>query len=163
MGLLTRTLEFPLINRYSRQFFDLTVNEINVRFLYDSGAKIPVWCSGTDKFLKSFPGAEKLDGGCQITGFGKGKESADAYSIPVFALDDGKKKFEIEKLVVALLLKPFIGCDFIISETMFTKTDTFSYRREKRELHLICDDKVYHCSAIRRDQEIKDISVWTQT
>ena len=99
---------------------------------------------------------------CQISGFGKGREKAEAYMIPEFCLNDGNKVFEIERLVVALLDKPYIGCDFLISETMFSKVDSFTYRREKRELHLIGEDRLYHCTARQQGEEVIDITVWTQ-
>ena len=54
MDLSIQTLVFPLINRYSRQFFELEYNDVFVRFLYDSGAKMPVWCRGLEKFMESF-------------------------------------------------------------------------------------------------------------
>ena len=162
MDLSIQTLVFPLINRYSRQFFELECNDIFVRFLYDSGAKMPVWCRGTGKFMIAFPEAEKLDMNCRISGFGKGREKAEAYMIPSFCLDDGSKKFVIERLVVALLDKPYIGCDFLISETMFSKVDTFTYRREKRELHIVGEDRPYYCTARQQGTEVIDITVWAQ-
>ena len=162
MDLLIQTLVFPLINRYSRQFFDLKYNDVSVRFLYDSGAKMPVWCRGTKKFMAAFPEAEKFDMICKISGFGKGREKADVYMIPKFCLYAGNKAFVIERLVVALLDKPYIGCDFLISETMFSKVDSFTYRREKRELHIVGENRLYHCTARQQGDEVVDIAVWVQ-
>ncbi len=123
---------------------------------------MPVWTSGEGKFIEAFPEALKLEGECKISGFGKGRESARVYVIPLFSIEDGNGRFEIERLVIALLQKPYIGCDFLISETMFSKIDSLSFRREKRELHLICENRKYQCTARKNGNEILDISVWVQ-
>ena len=65
-------------------------------------------------------------------------------------------------MVVALLDKSYIGCDFLISETMFSKVDTFTYRREKRELHIVGEGRLYHCTVRKHGNEVLDIAVWTQ-
>ena len=157
-----QTLALPLINKYSRQFFNQTVNQIDVRFLYDSGAKMPVWCSSVTKFMEVFTDASRLKESCMISGFGKGRENADVYMIPCFEIRDGDIRYQIERLVIAILPKPYMGCDFLISETMFAKIDTFSYRMRKRELHLMFEDRPYRCTARKLKGEILDISVWSQ-
>ncbi len=123
---------------------------------------MPVWCTGSVKLLSAFPNAEKMDYICKISGFGRDIEPAEVYMIPDFKLNTENGSYSINRLHIASLEKPHIGCDFVISETMFSKIDTFSYRREKRELHLVCESKDYHCSARRMDKEILDISVWSQ-
>ena len=162
MDLSIQTLVFPLINRYSRQFFEIDYYGVTVRYLYDSGAKMPVWCTGRNKFLQAFPDAAKMNEHCSISGFGKGIEQADVYVIPDFVISDGNSQYEIERLVVAMLMKPHIGCDFLISETMFSKIDSFSYRRKKRQLHLVGENRPYQCTTRKNGDRILDISVWTQ-
>ena len=157
-----QTLRFPLINTFTRQFFDKKINDINVRFLYDSGAKIPVWCTGIKKFLKAYPDAKKIDGGCSISGFGKGKERAEVYCIPEFSLVDDDTEYLINNLVIAILTKPYIGCDFLISEAMVSKVDTMTARMGKKELSIICENREYNCTAKRVGVDVKDIAVWMQ-
>ncbi|MBR6230238.1 MAG: hypothetical protein IKQ97_10915 [Eubacterium sp.] len=157
-----RTLKYPLINRYSRQIFDVSINQISVRFMYDSGARIPVWCSGEKKFLSAFPKAICLPEKCRISGFGKGDELSDVFMIPRFELESDDGVFVIERLIVAMMTKPQIGSDFIISETMLSKVDSITYRRELKELHLIGEEKPFRCTAMKNGKEIIDISIWSQ-
>ena len=56
MGSSTQTLIFPLTNRSVRQVFDYETDTVAYRLMYDSGARIPVWCSDVEFFLKAFPG-----------------------------------------------------------------------------------------------------------
>ena len=47
---------------------------------------------------------------------------------------------------MVVLFKPNIGCDFLLSETMVSKMDTFTYRRNKKELQvmrLLWDDRAW--------------------
>ena len=51
MGSSTQTLIFPLTNRSVRQVFDYETDTVAYRLMYDSGARIPVWCSDVEFFL----------------------------------------------------------------------------------------------------------------
>ncbi|MCR4611180.1 MAG: hypothetical protein K5644_04710 [Lachnospiraceae bacterium] len=45
---------------------------------------------------------------------------------------------------------------------MFSKADTTTLRREKRELQIVYEDRDYYCSALRRDGSLIDVTVWLQ-
>ncbi len=165
MELQDQVLSFPLTNLLSRQVFRYSFGNSFILMMYDSGAQIPVWCRSVGKLLKIYPDAKKTEYHCEIAGFGKETEMSDVYVIPTFELSDGSVSFRIENLVVAVLYKPFIGCDFLLSETMFSKTDTLTTRREKRELKICFDDigRPFRCTARMRTKDIvQGMAVWTQ-
>ena len=162
MGLLTQTLVFPLTNRSARQVFDYETSTAQIRFMYDTGARVPVWCSDESFLTVAYPDAYRTAMVGRVSGFGKGTENSLVYCIPRFVLSDGIREFVIKDLLVAVLFKPQIGCDFLISETMFSKTDTFTFRRKKKELHILAENKEFHCTAKSADNELLDIAVWSQ-
>ena len=141
MELQDQVLSFPLTNTLSRQVFEYNVNDTDFLLMYDSGAQIPVWCRSTEKLHYIYPNAKKTNYHCEISGFGKETEQSDVYVIPMFELSDGIYSFQIKDLIIAALYKPFIGCDLLLSETMFSKTDTLTVRRGKRELQISYDNK----------------------
>ena len=163
MGSSTQTLIFPLTNRSVRQVFDYETDTVAYRLMYDSGARIPVWCSDVEFFLKAFPEAKKAEITAKVTGFGKEAETASVYIIPKYTLNDGNTEIVINNLSVVVLFKPNIGCDFLLSETMVSKMDTFTYRRGKKELHIVSDKSEYNCTTRKNSGELIDIAIWVQS
>ncbi len=163
MELQDQVLLFPLTNVLSRQIFEYQINGWNVLMMYDSGAQIPVWCRSEKLFCSVFPYAKKTDFYCDISGFGRETERSNVYIIPLFELSRKDVSFQIKNLLVAALFKPFIGCDLLLSETMFSKTDTLTTRRGKRELCVSYAkmNRPFVCSAISLNKEAIGISVWT--
>ncbi len=159
----TQILRFPLTNRSVRQVFDYETDTVAYRLMYDSGARIHVWCSDVEFFLKAFPEAKKADITAKVAGFGKEAETASVYIIPKYTLKDGNTEIIINNLSVVVLFKPNIGCDFLLSETMVSKIDTFTYRRGKKELHIISDKSEYNCTARKNNGELIDIAIWIQS
>ena len=74
MGSQDQILSFPLTNTQSRQVFRYLTSNGSILMMYDSGAKIPVWCSGADVFADMYPEAKKTKYHCEISGFGKQTE-----------------------------------------------------------------------------------------
>lgn len=130
--------------------------------MYDSGARMPVWCTGDELLCKAYPDAKKTDLFCNVTGFGTGSENGHVYLVPEFVVSDGVSRYVIHNLCIISMLKPNIGCDLLISETMFAKADTTTMRREKRELQIIYEDREFYCTPIRRDGTMIDVTIWTQ-
>ena len=162
MGSSIQTLVLPLTNQRSRQIFRYDNGIEKIRMMYDSGARVPVWCTGHELLCKAYPEAVKTDLSSDVSGFGSGSEQGDVYVIPEFELSDGSARYVIHNLSIVSISKPNIGCDLLISETMFAKADTTTLRREKRELHIIYEDRDYYCTAVRRDGTMLDVAVWTQ-
>ena len=159
-----QVLRFPLTNVLSRQIFEYQINGWNVLMMYDSGAQIPVWCRSEELFCRVFPDARKTDFYCEISGFGRETERSSVYIIPLFELSGKNASFQIKNLLIANLFKPFIGCDLLLSETMFSKTDTLTTRRGKRELQVSFSkmNRPFICSAMSHNKEAIGISVWTE-
>ena len=162
MESLTQTLVLPLTNQKSRLIFRYDNGNEKIWMMYDSGASIPVWCSGDDLLIKAYPDAIKMNLDCNISGFGTGTERGNVYVIPDFKISKGNAAYTIHNLFVISILKPNIGCDFLMSETMFTKTDMTILRRNAREMKILFDDRDYYCTAMRRNGILLDTVIWTQ-
>ena len=68
--------------------------------MYDSGARVPVWCTGHNLLLKAYPDAIKTDLSGSISGFGTGSEQGNSnYGRSHFADD--------HFLIVISQIKPF--------------------------------------------------------
>lgn len=158
------TLSFQLTNVLTRQLFEYDTGNALITMLYDSGAQIPVWCAGKEVLLEAYPDAKKTSLKCIISGFGKEKETAEIYVLPAFELSNGEISFVIENLYIAELSKPFIGADFIISETMLSKTNTTTIRLDRRELQISYKklDRNFKCTPMRKGKELSGITVWMQ-
>ena len=159
-----QTLSFQLTNVSTKQIFEYNTGNSEITMMYDSGAQIPVWCAGKEVLLAAYPDVRKKALCCTISGFGKEKDNGDIFVIPHFCLTNGEAKFAIDNLYIVELFKPFIGCDFLLSETIFSKSDTTTVRRGKRELHILFDDlgRNYQCTPKKHGKEVAEIAVWTQ-
>ena len=52
-------------------------------------------------------------------------------------------------------------CDFVLSDTMFSHTDTLIRRRQHKELEIIYDKTEYHCSPLYEKNRFTVIT-WAQ-
>ena len=159
-----QVLRFPLANVLSRQIFEYQINGWNILMMYDSGAQIPVWCRSAELLCNVFSNAKKTTFYCEISGFGREIERSSVYIIPLFELNGKNASFQIKNLLIANLFKPFIGCDLLLSETMFSKTDTMTTRRGRRELCISYNKmtRPFICSPMTRNKKAMGISVWTE-
>ena len=141
-------LEFPLNVKLDspRPIFKAYINQIPFRCMLDTGADIPVFCKGALLFEKF---AEKMDGVSPfkmltVGGFGKTVEQAMLWNIDRFLLSDKECNIEYRGMKVAVMDKPSIPCDMILSASMFMKMkytiDCFSRRHL---LTIEADRKVY--------------------
>ncbi|MBQ9438952.1 MAG: hypothetical protein IJU50_11560 [Lachnospiraceae bacterium] len=149
MECFMRTLALQLFNQKSRPSFQYTSNDIKVMCLIDSGAETPVWCSGEELFLSAYPKAIKQNYDSEIRGFGKGADKGKVYVIPDFFIADGKETYRIKNLQVAVCYHPLIGYDFVMSDTMFAKTDTFIHRMGGKYIEFFYEKEIYHCAVKR--------------
>ena len=164
MGSQDLILSFPLTNTRSRQIFEYKRDNGDILMMYDSGAQIPVWCVGKTLLKVAYPNVEKTDLIANIAGFGKEFEKCSIFRIPMFTLKSGDIEFCIKDLLVAEIYKPSIGCHLLLSETMFSKTDTITTRRKERTLQIAYDDvgRAFICTARRNGKELVGLTVWTQ-
>ena len=83
------------------------------------------------------------------------------YIIPVFELADNHSVYRINNLQVAVCRHPEIGCDFVLSDTMFSKTDTLISRRKEKRMNIIFDKSEYYCTP-RYDGNRFTVVTWAQ-
>ena len=124
-------------------------NGIEVTALFDTGAETPVWCSAEEDFLESYPDAVKQGWESEVRGFGKDSEKGAVYIIPEFTLSDGKETYIIKNLQIVVCNHPLIGYDFVLSDTMFSKTDTFIHRIGNKYIEIGFEKDFYHCAVKR--------------
>ena len=146
-----QTLVLKLFNRKNRPCFSYVSNDEEVMALLDSGAETPVWCAGEGEFRAAYPDAQKLDWKTEIHGFGSEPEQSAVYIIPEFVLSNNGVVYKIENLQVAVCYHPLIGCDFVMSDTMFSKADTFIHRIGKKYVEFFFENDSYRCAVKRAD------------
>ena len=144
-----RTLVLQLFNRKNRPSFRYESSNVTVDALIDTGAETPVWCRGERRFKRAYPDAVKQDWESEIRGFGKDAEKGAVYIIPQFILTDGNEKYVVENLQLVVCKHPHIGYDFVMSDTMFAKTDTFIHRINNKYVEIMYEKGRYQCAAKR--------------
>lgn len=144
-----QTLVLQLFNRKNRQSFRYESNNVKVDALLDTGAETPVWCKGEKKLMLAYPEAVKQDWKSEIRGFGKEAEDGAVYVIPEFSLTDGKTSYKITNLQISVCDHPLIGYDFVMSDTMFSKADTFIHRIGNKYIEIIFEKDSYQCASKR--------------
>ena len=99
--------------------------------------------------MSAFPDAIKQDWEGEIRGFGTSPQKGAVYIIPKFELDDGNEKYRIINLLIAVCYRPSIGYDFVMSDTMFAKTDTTIRRMRGKQLIIEYEKEEYRCAVKR--------------
>lgn len=157
-----RTLSLRLLNSRERPFIYYSSGSIDVTALIDTGALTPVWCMGKKRFLKAYPEALKqADETCLVSGFGEMPIEGETYIIPEFILHGEGSPYVVKNLYVAVCRHPRIGCDFVLSDTMFSHTDTMIRRRGLKRLE-ISFNRPYYMSTPRFEVDGFTISTWAQ-
>lgn len=157
-----QTLSFKLINSRTRPFISYYSENREVLALIDTGALTPIWCMGVKSFLKAYPNAIHKSGEtCHISGFGQTPIIGKTYIIPRFVLQDTNASYVILNLQVAVCRHPQIGCDFVLSDTMFSKTDMCIIRRGKKRLVLHYDQNSYQCTPLYSGNHFT-VTTWGQ-
>lgn len=150
MGSSLQVLSLPLFNRRSRPQFVYRVNDIEVTALFDTGAATPVWCSGEEDFCRIYTDATKMEQSCEIAGFGEMPVVASVYRIPEFTIISESARYCIRELTIAVCDYPKVGCDIVLSDTMFSKTDTFIHRLHEKYIEFMYERDFYQCAIMQR-------------
>lgn len=141
-------LVFPLnITLYSpRPIFKAYINGIPFKCMLDTGADIPVFCKGTELFkeiVKEMEGVSEFKDSL-IGGFGKTDESTMLWNIDNFVLSDKTSSIAYREMKIAVIHKPKIPCDMILSASMFMKMKCqLDCLSEKHALTIIADREIY--------------------
>jgi hypothetical protein len=116
---------------------------------------------GKARLQKAYPCAKQKDENCDVAGFGEKPIKGDVFIIPEFILSDGNATYKIIDLQIAVCDHPQIGCDFVLSDTMFSHADTLFFRRNQKHVDIVYDKKEYHCTA-RYEGERFTVVTWAQ-
>lgn len=141
-------LKFPLnITLDSpRPIFKAYINGIPFRCMLDTGADIPVFCKGALLFEELVKGMEGISKFRNLTvgGFGKMEESALLWNMDNFVLEDKSSSITYRGMKIAVMDKPAIPCDMILSASMFMKMRyTIDCSSRKHILTIAADKNVY--------------------
>lgn len=97
------------------------VNDNQLVFMMDTGANIPVWCSGIAKLKYVYKNCKDTGFFADLNGFGGKGERCKIFEIPHFALTDNKTVLYYDKIFVAVTERRIFQYDLILSNTMFYK------------------------------------------
>ena len=88
--------------------------------MLDSGASIPVWCSGEEQLVEIFPKA-KLEGDVKyiLGGFGREFELAKVYRIPALVLNNGMHSITFYNTYLPVVNKDRFGANLIMPSSFF--------------------------------------------
>lgn len=146
-------LKFPLNIKLDspRPIFNAYINGISFRCMLDTGADIPVFCKGIlifEEFVKKMDGVSKFKS-IAVGGFGKTDESAMLWNMDPFILSDSKGNIEYKGMKIAVMDKPNIPCDMILSASMFMKM----------RYTIDCSSKK-HCLTIKADKDMYGVGYY---
>ncbi|MBQ9513145.1 MAG: hypothetical protein IJR58_08120 [Lachnospiraceae bacterium] len=159
----TKKVSFKLSKRLSRPFFDYDTGTEMISVLFDTGANIPIWCTGEALLLSAYPDAHRINQKQIVRGFGKNPESGEVFQIPVFELKDENTAYRLHNLQFIVLDRPEIGCDFLICPGMFAKSDYYVTNRGKKEITFVSDKEDYYFTPIHDSNGgIERYTVWEQ-
>lgn len=141
-------LIFPLnITLYSpRPIFKAYINDVPFKCMLDTGADIPVFCKGTALFreiVKGMGGVSEFRNS-SIGGFGKTDEAVMLWNIDNFILSDNNSSIAYKGMKIAVMDKPKIPCDMILSASMFMKMKyVIDCSSDKHTLTIMADRGIY--------------------
>lgn len=142
------SLVFPLnISLYSpRPIFKAYINDIPFKCMLDTGADIPVFCKGTELFreiVKEMEGISEFKNS-SIGGFGKTDETVMLWNIDNFVLSDKNSSIAYRGMKIAVMDKPKIPCDMILSASMFMRMKyVIDCSSDVHTLTILADRNIY--------------------
>ena len=145
---------FPLAKTETKPTFRTEIKGESVKCLFDTGADMPVWCSGIDYLKYLFDGIKEIDGIFLLGGFGEGYSKVSVYEIQGFKLGSIYYKC----LQLAVDDKARFSYDLILSNTMFSKMD-YEFRNRDSDsptLRITYDNEIY-ATGLKRYSKDKGI------
>ena len=118
--------------------------------MLDTGADMPVWCSGIE-YLQYLYDAKELTEMFLLGGFGEGFTEVNVYEIHDFKLGD----VVFRNLQVAIDHKRRFAYDIILSNTMLSKMDYSIINRnvDESSLRIMYDNAVYSTGIVRHEPD----------
>lgn len=162
MASLTRTLRFMFISGSSRPIFSFVANgSEEVVAMYDSGAITPVWAKNERMLRSLFPLVEKQTRSCLLSGFGMGAVVCSVYKITELSFENEGERYVIRNLPIVVNENPSIGCDMVLSATMFSHADVMIKQREGKSITIYFDKETYFSAPLWSNGHMS-IATWTQ-
>lgn len=115
-------INFSLDERAAKPIFISQENKDGGEFqcMLDSGASIPVWCSGEKDLKETFPKADLRDNMKYILGgFGNGFEVANVYYISTMMLFNGEHLIAFNRTYLPVINKNRFGANLILPSSFF--------------------------------------------
>lgn len=163
MALSTNVVKFPLSKRFVRPFFSYDTGTEEITMLFDSGANVPVWCSGKDLLYSAYDEVQETTYFQEIRGFGKQPEAGQIFKLPRFVLKSDNQQYVLHNLYLVLLDRPEIGCDFLICPRMFEKSDYLVTNRGQKTISFVSDKEEYYCTPVQNaDGSFQKFVVWAE-
>ena len=72
-----------------------------------------------------------------------GAVTCSVYKIPEWSLGNGEERYVIRNLHILVGENPSIGCDMILSATMFSHADVMIRQREEKSITIYFDKEAY--------------------
>lgn len=119
-------VRFPLAKSKLKPIFLSLTEEGNVQFvtMLDSGAMIPVWCSGARWLLKVFPEAIlRTDIKAILGGFGTEIDVTDVYYVPEIRIYNGKQSLVFRQCYLPVVDRKSFGASLILPSSIFKQTN----------------------------------------
>ena len=131
-----KELDFNLKVEKLKPIFTSAKCTTNSKFtcMLDSGAGIPVWCTGTDTLMRTFPTAVlKLEFKGMLSGFGSIPLITDVFYIPTIEICNGKESIIFKDFYLPVVNRGNFGTDLIIPSSMFKNSNILLSQLESLE------------------------------
>lgn len=107
--------------------------------MLDSGAAMPVWCTGIDELQRVFPKAVKKPNLRNIlSGFGEGFVLADVCYVPTIKLCNGEDSLTLGHVYLPVVDRKTFGADLILPSAIFKESNILisQVTKENKALHI---------------------------
>ena len=96
-----------------------------------------------------------------MSGFGLGAVICNVYKIPELSLENEGERYVIRNLPIVVNENPSIGCDMVLSATMFSHADVMIKQREEKSITIYFDKETYFSAPLWSNGHMS-IATWTQ-
>lgn len=160
---------FKLKPRLRKPSFVSVPSSTNYEFtcMLDTGAGIPVWCTGESNLVNTFSGVSLKDDLVSIVGgFGKGLELMDVYYVPQIRLCGTDNDIVLQNVYLPVTNRPNYGIDMILPSSIFKNSKIVLLQLGEDEegfslqssLEFICRTKIFKLSYTRKLLSVREAS-----
>lgn len=160
-----REIVFSLMIKRLKPVFASQKNTTNDRFscMLDTGAGIPVWCTGVETLKETFSKAiAKPTLKSVLSGFGIGCEIGEVYYIPSIELSNGKDSVIFKEVYLPVVNKGTFGADLILPSSILKNCNILLSQNEKirkKELFFQGRSLQFKMNYTKRRLSFEDVAV----